>query len=365
MPTVDWSAIYLGNLADVDTDESDRVAEGAATVPTTFGSVANPLSDNVITLQSDSNDGNNRITRDNDATTDTITYETSPGGATQTSTLDTIFDVSLNIVYADGSNENTSGYNIVQDTDGNLFLVADDAAFLIADIATKAVESISILSLNDGSNFSVRQDDVDNGNFVSTGPGPSICFLPQTRIATPQGEVAAEDLCPGDEILTLDHGAQRILWVARQHMRFQNGEDDFRPYRFRKGALGQELPRRDLHVSKQHRLLLRTGGVECLGPAVGFAALNGVSKMTAARDVTFINFLLADHEIIFAEGVAVESMYLGSNCIAMLSKSDRSEIAIAMGVDDLTSVTQTRARPFQTRKQTEILLQRQAQDIFV
>ena len=364
MPTVNWSAIYLGNLADLDTDESDRVAEGAGTVPTTFGSVANPLSDDVITLQSDSSDGNNRITRDNDATTDTITYETSPGGPMQTSTLDTIFNASLNVVFADGSDINSSGFNIVQDTDGNLFLLGSDFAFS-GVTGSKAIDSITIASINDGSNSSIRQDDVDGGSFVSTSPGPSICFLPETRIATPLGEVAAGNLAVGDKIMTLDNGAQPILCVTRQRMRFRSSPDDFKPYRFCKGVLGEGLPRRNLHVSKQHRLMLRTGGDECLGPAIGFAKLDGVSQMTALKDITFINFLLPSHEIIFAEGVPVESLYLGPNSVSMLSKQTRLEMAKAIGVDDLTKVTSNRARPFLTRRQTETLLQHEAKGLCV
>jgi hypothetical protein len=358
MSTVNWSAIYLGNMADLDTDESDRVAEGAGTVPSSFGSSGDPLSDYVITLETNSNDGNTRITRDNDATTDTITYETSPGGATQTSTLDTIFNASLNVVFADGSDRNLSGFNIVQDTEGNLFLLASDFAFS-GDTGSKAIDSISILSLNDGSNFSVKQDDVDGGSFVSTSSGPTICFASHTRIATPLGEVAAGHLRAGDEIMTLDNGAQPILWVARQRMRFRRGRDAFKPYRFPKGVLGKGLPRRALDLSKQHRLLLRAGGGEHLAPAVGFAMLDGIAQMPAAQDVTFINFLLPGHQIIFAEGAPVESLYLGPNSLAILSKPARREIEAAIGTAEFSKGHPRRARPFLTRRQTATLLRQE------
>ncbi len=361
MSTVNWSAIYLGNMADLDTDESDRPAEGAGTVPTTFGSVAEPLSDNVITLQSESTDGNTRMTRDNDATTDRITYETSPGGPTQTSTLDTIFNASLQVTFDDGNTLSNSAFYIVQDTDGNLFLLGDDFAFSSGTLGSKPIDSIEILSLNDGGNFSIKQDDVDGGTFMSTSSGPTICLLPQTRIATPLGEVAAGDLRQGDKVMTLDNGALPILWVARQRMRFQSGRDDFKPYQFRKGALGEGLPRQDLQLSKQHRVLLRAGGAEHLGPAGGYATLDGVSQMTGARDVTFINFLLPGHQIIFAEGVPVESLYLGPNCIAMLSQRERLEIAVAIGANDLTKLNPNRARPFLTHRQTATLLRQEAE----
>ena len=41
------------------------------------------------------------------------------------------------------------------------------------------------------------------------------CFTPGTRIVTDQGEVAVEDLRPGDMILTRDNGFQPLVWAAR------------------------------------------------------------------------------------------------------------------------------------------------------
>ena len=89
-------------MDDLGADASDLTTEGSAAVLTTFGSPAEPLSDYVLNLETVDNTADGDIGRDNNATTDTITYETSPGGPTQTSTLDTIIRVEANVRFASG-----------------------------------------------------------------------------------------------------------------------------------------------------------------------------------------------------------------------------------------------------------------------
>ena len=351
MSTVNWSAIYLGNMSDLDTDESTLAGEGAAGLLTTFGSPGTPLSDSVVTLQTNSNDGNSDIGRDNDGTTDTIVYETAPGGPTQSSTLDSIYQVNISFDYVGGGGGGGGTYYIVQDDAGQLFLLAPDNAFSFGGAGSAPFESLTVNSID--ADFQVLpQSSVDGGSFQSTSAGPTICFLPDTRIATPAGEVAAGNLRVGNLVSTLDHGAQPILWVGCRHMSFREGDDEFRPYQFNQGTLGSGLPKRTLKLSKQHRLLLHRGGVEHLGPAVGFLALRGVSRMNAITKATFMTFLLPHHDIIFAEGMPIESFYLGNNGLAVLSKEERSEIKKACERHASGRLPHRPARPFLSRKQT-------------
>ncbi|MBL9056263.1 MAG: Hint domain-containing protein, partial [Rhodobacteraceae bacterium] len=49
---------------------------------------------------------------------------------------------------------------------------------------------------------------------LTTTPGTAICFLRGTRITTPDGPRAIEDLAEGDLVTTLDHGPQPIRWIG-------------------------------------------------------------------------------------------------------------------------------------------------------
>lgn len=358
MSTVNWSAIYLGNFADFDSDEADLQAEDSSPLIATFGSAANPMSNFVVNLQTVSNDGNSAIGRDNTGTPDRITYQTSPGGPTETTTVDSIFRVNTVVQFSDGPGPMSNGFFVIQDTNGNVFFLADDQSFSFGQMDSRTIDSITITGISDDNRSALNQSWVDNGPFAATGAGPTICFLPETRIATPCGEVAAGSLNVGDHIMTLDNGPQPILWVGRKHVRFHPGDEAFLPYRIKQGALGDGLPRRHLKLSKQHRLLLHGRQDEYLGPVIGFLSLNGISRMNGVREATFINFLLSRHEIIFAEGVPIESLFIGKGSLSILSSADQSAISAALGCPTIDDVSMRPARSLLTRRQTEAALKR-------
>ena len=45
---------------------------------------------------------------------------------------------------------------------------------------------------------------------------PVPCFTPGTRVYTPAGSVAVQDVRPGDHLLTRDSGMQQVVWVGRR-----------------------------------------------------------------------------------------------------------------------------------------------------
>lgn len=133
----------------------------------------------------------------------------------------------------------------------------------------------------------------------------SVCFLAGTMIRTPTGEVAVETLRPGDLVLTLDGRAEPVVFVGRQVIssRFSQPETT-NPILIRAGALGGNLPERDLRVSPHHAIVI--DGVQCFAQAL----VNGTTiKQIAAPGETFEYFSveLTNHEIILAEGQPVES----------------------------------------------------------
>ena len=91
------------------------------------------------------------------------------------------------------------------------------------------------------------------------GPGgsPHHCFLRGTRILTPVGEVAVEDLTIGALVETLN-GPLPIKWIGRQ--RFGKDSPSWHwsvaPIRVARSALGDENPRRDLYLSPSPSLFI-------------------------------------------------------------------------------------------------------------
>ncbi|WP_238364698.1 Hint domain-containing protein [Mesobacterium pallidum] len=83
------------------------------------------------------------------------------------------------------------------------------------------------------------------------------CFMADTMIATPRGEVAVQDLQPGDEITLTDGSAAPVRWVARQALMPVFGlPERNRIVEVAPGALGDGVPHSTLRLTSDHALLL-------------------------------------------------------------------------------------------------------------
>ncbi|MGE0082197.1 MAG: Hint domain-containing protein, partial [Thiohalomonadaceae bacterium] len=128
-----------------------------------------------------------------------------------------------------------------------------------------------------------------------------LCFARGTLITTPEGEKAVEDLHIGDLVLTADGQTAPVKWIGRQtrHPLFTE-----LPVCIRAGALGNDLPRRDLYVSPEHALLVDGLLVQAQ------ALVNGVT-ITRAKDwkgnVEYFHIELKNHELVLAEGTPAET----------------------------------------------------------
>jgi hypothetical protein len=147
-----------------------------------------------------------------------------------------------------------------------------------------------------------------NGTSPLTSGGSSpvlICFLAGTRIATPAGETAVEDLRPGDLVLTADGRAVAVRFIGRQTVaaRFTS-PGHANPIRIAAGALDENIPARDLFVSPAHGIVV--DGVL----AVAAALVNGTTiRQVDAPAETFVYYAVetATHEAILAEGCPAET----------------------------------------------------------
>ena len=110
------------------------------------------------------------------------------------------------------------------------------------------------LAASDGEIFiNSSTNDVVTNN-ITVGPP---CFLAGTRIATPHGEVPVEQLVAGDTVLTNSGAAQPIVWIGTGCVLATRGRRNAAtPVIVKKGAIADNVPYRDLHVTKGHSLFI-------------------------------------------------------------------------------------------------------------
>lgn len=164
-----------------------------------------------------------------------------------------------------------------------------------------------------------------------------ICFARNTLITTRRGDVPVQDLRLGDMILTADRGYQPLRWLAARRLSAVDlaQAPNLRPIRIRAGALGCGLPQRDLTVSPQHRILVRSkvaermfGSSEVLVAAKQLLEWDGVEIVQDGQGVEYWHLMCDRHEVIFAEGLESETLFTGSEAMAAIPQECQSELAV-------------------------------------
>ena len=185
------------------------------------------------------------------------------------------------------------------------------------------------------------------------------CFGTGTRILTDRGEVAVEAIRAGDRVVTLDHGVQRVVWAGGRHLdrAALEAEPLLRPVLIRDGAMGN---RGDVIVSPNHAVLAEVDGQEMLVRAKHLAEMGDARFRIAKgrREVGYHHILLERHGIVFAQGMATETMYPGPIAVAALGPVVAAEIARAFpllapvlaGLAEAEALYGPTARPVAKRK---------------
>ncbi|SLN23367.1 hypothetical protein ROG8370_00815 [Roseovarius gaetbuli] len=159
-----------------------------------------------------------------------------------------------------------------------------------------------------------------------------VCFVAGTLIDTPEGPRAVETLVPNDLVTSLDRGAQPILWTNMRRIKAEvlAHTPALGPVRISAGALGNGLPRRDLLVSPQYRILVRSRvaarlfrAPEVLAPAIKLTGSPGIAQHATTGDIRYCHFMCAHHEIVLAEGAPCETLLRGTQA----SRPSRTAIA--------------------------------------
>ncbi|RNF33178.1 hemolysin [Paracoccus methylarcula] len=165
---------------------------------------------------------------------------------------------------------------------------------------------------------------------------PSVpCFTDGTLVETASGPRAIETLRPGDLVLTRDHGPRRIAWIGHRHLdrHLLDLCPNLRPILIRAGALGPGLPERDLTVSPQHRVLVRSRIArrmfdhdEILVAAKHLAGLAGIEILQPEDGLTYRHMLFDRHELVLSNGTWTESLFTGPQALQALGPAARREI---------------------------------------
>ncbi|QRM55930.1 Hint domain-containing protein [Sinorhizobium sp. BG8] len=136
---------------------------------------------------------------------------------------------------------------------------------------------------------------------------PVKCFLRGTRIMTPAGEVAIEDLRVGDLVETIRGTAASVRWIARETYR-KSGPSfppDVVPVRISRGALGNGTPHADLYLSPGHALFL-DGALVRVKDLVNGTSI--VHCLPSGREtIEYLHIVLHAHEVVLAEGAPAET----------------------------------------------------------
>lgn len=157
------------------------------------------------------------------------------------------------------------------------------------------------------------------------------CFAKGTLIRTDRGEVLVEDLRDDDLIITVDQGAQPIVWRGKTVL-CQDDLDllpNMRPIRIKARKLAND---KALVVSPQHCVVVETPEGQVFVRAKHLAEFSTFAHVALGRkSVTYFHIVLPQHAVIFANGAATESFYPGPQALRMLSDQDLGSLRSALG----------------------------------
>lgn len=169
---------------------------------------------------------------------------------------------------------------------------------------------------------------------VDTDLGPP-CLVAGTHVMTSLGPIPVEKLHTGMTIVGQDDRKLKLRMVLKTSFTARDIAENpnLAPVCIVAGALGNGLPTCDLVVSRQHRMLLNApvvermfGDKEVLVPAIKLTKLPGIYLDTDFPLVTYFHLVFDQHEIIFAEGAATESLFTGPEAMRAVSAEAREEL---------------------------------------
>jgi hypothetical protein len=156
-----------------------------------------------------------------------------------------------------------------------------------------------------GESFTTLVTAAADTNIRGVAFAPSVsCFTPGTLLRAPNGAALAEDVRPGDLLLTQDGRAAPVRWVGRRRIEADRHSDPALvwPVRVRAHAFAPGMPARDLVLSPDHCVR-----IDDLLVPIRLLANGATIAQEPVRLVDYLHIELDRHDILLAEGLAVES----------------------------------------------------------
>lgn len=147
------------------------------------------------------------------------------------------------------------------------------------------------------------------------------CFIAGTLIRTPDGDRAVETLRQGDLVLTADGATKPVVWLGRStHTSAFADQAGTLPVRIKAGALGENLPARDLLVSPGHAMLV-DGVLVHAGAMVNGSSIERAGGLKG--NFTYYHVETDGHDVLLAEGAPTESFLVGTQEVRFDNWADR------------------------------------------
>ncbi|SDE49005.1 Hint domain-containing protein [Paracoccus isoporae] len=337
MPTHNVTQLYMGIFDDLDPvefvgskDQTNELTEVPGWAPDVVFKSKDLQVVNIIqndeTIGNDTgkleeNDLADRVA--NPIRGDSITYDLGDGNGPITSYIDSAFNYNATFTLADTGEEDITTMQFIQLENGAIFTNSNSY------LDNKTISKIKLYGPARNDFYGTETERSADGLKVN-------CYASGTLIRTPRGEVAVEDLAAGDLVNTVDDGAAPILWIGHRKLDRVDlqSEPQLRPILIRAGALGEGLPVADLVVSPQHRILVRGaipqrmfGQAEILVAAKQLVELPGIEVIEDTQEVAYFHLLLADHQLVWANGAPAETMFAGVEALGAMTPDQSAELS--------------------------------------
>jgi hypothetical protein len=149
------------------------------------------------------------------------------------------------------------------------------------------------------------------------------CFLRGTRILTPQGEVAVEDLAVGNLVTTIDGTAKPIKWIGCWSVKSTSAErwpGEVLPIKVARSALGHLVPHTDLFLSPFHSVYM-DGLLIPVRNLVNGRSITHCSSVDVDT-IEYFHVELMRHDVIFSEGAPTETLLAAASYDDVRPQSD-------------------------------------------
>ena len=155
------------------------------------------------------------------------------------------------------------------------------------------------------------------GYFPFTPETPTPCLCGESYILLPHGQLRRAKLISAGDMVMTANGPKEVKYVTERKV---TGAEMRKNKKLRPILIPG--PFSSIIVSRQHRLAINVGKPEDLADVPNLVSAihihrhfggkgDGTEILMMDEDITYINLWFEEHEIIFANGIAVESGWLG------------------------------------------------------